>query len=392
MSSRKIKILSMVTAISILSVGCSKKEDVVLENPPKPVVVQSAQYKEYEDEITISGNVKPAQLVKPSFKVPGTIIDVYVKEGDKVSEGQPLMALSTEEIEIMISGAQAQYDTAQRELDSKITSSINQAEANVEYIKTQLDRVRRLHEKGAVSNKTLEELELGLVVAENKLQEALDAKSTAEFQLRQAETQLDLTQTKLADSVMYSPMNGTVVKQLFEQGEATAAGMPTLVIGRLDKLEVEFGVTDELVIDIKKGDKMKVKIYGANIEVDGVVTGIDASADIETRTFGVKIEIDNEDGLIKPGMIANVSIPKGLVKGIMVPIDIIMDDSETSSIFVYNEESKTVEKREVVVGQVFGDKIQIKEGLNEGDRIVINGQYGLLDGEEVNARGVEKDD
>ena len=133
-------------------------------------------------------------------------------------------------------------------------------------------------------------------------------------------------------------------------------------------------------------------IHGVNKEVEGVISNIDTTADIETRTFGVKIDIDNPEGDIKPGMIANVVIGMDNISSILIPIDAITDDIEGSFVFVYDEATETVEKRIVEVGEVYTDKIQVTSGLEDGEWIVFQGQYGLLDGEKVNARRVENND
>ncbi|HAE91322.1 MAG TPA: hypothetical protein DCG60_01540 [Tissierella sp.] len=392
MKSRKTKLLILLVILTTMLYGCKNKDVEVMAEPLKPVKIMEVKTQDYSDDIEISGNVKPAQLVKQGFKVAGVVGNIYVKEGDRISEGQALMSLNPHDYELGVIAAQAQYDSLNMQLSSKIDSSINQAKANLDFIKTQLDRVRRLHEKGAVATKTVEELEVSLVVAENKYKEALDAKETAEAQLRQAGAALELAQSQLNDTVLHSPIDGTVVKQIFEVGETIAPGYPAFVLGRLDTLEVEVGVPDNLIDNIKVGQKVKLFIYGIDKELEGVISNIDATADLETRTFGVKIDIDNKDGDIKPGMIANVVINMDKVTTIIVPIDSVVDDANKSTIFVYDENTKTVSKREVKVGTVFGDHIQIVEGLKDGELVVVHGQFGLLEGEEVNARRVEEND
>lgn len=392
MKSRKAKFLILILVLTNLLYGCKGKEVEEVEEPPKPVTIMEVKTEEYSNDIEISGNVKPAQLIKQGFKVAGVVENVYVKEGDNISEGQTLMSLKAHDYELGVIAAQAQYDSLNLELNSKIQSAVNQAKANLDFVKTQLDRVRRLHEKGAVATKTVEELEVALVVAENKYQEALDARETSIAQLRQAEAALELAQSQLNDTVLKSPITGTVVKQIAEIGETMAPGYPALVLGRLDTLEVEIGVPDNLIDHIKKGEKVNLFIYGINKEIEGVISNIDTTADPETRTFGVKIDIENPDGDIKPGMIANVVISMGKTSSIMVPIDSVIDDAEGSFVFVYDEETETVSKRQVEVGEVHEDRIQIIDGLKDGELVVINGQYGLLDGEKVNARRVEEND
>lgn len=392
MNIKKTKFLILIMIITTLLYGCQRTEKVDAEDPPKPVTIMEATTESYSNDIEISGNVKPAQLIKQGFKVAGVINNVYVKEGDNISEGQTLVSLNPHDYELGVIAAQSQYDSLNLELNSKIQSAVNQAEANVDFIRTQLDRVRRLHEKGAVATKTVEELEVALVVAENKLQEALDAKDTSVSQLRQAEAALELAQSRLDDTTLQSPINGTIVKQIAEIGETMAPGYPVFVLGRLDTLEVEVGIPDRLVDHVKKGEKVKMFIHGVDKEVEGVISNIDTTADIETRTFGVKIDIDNPEGDIKAGMIANVVIGMDNISSIMIPIDAVTDDTEGTYVFVYDESTETVSQRIIEVGEVYTDKIQIISGLEDGELIVFQGQYGLLDGEKVNARRVENND
>lgn len=391
MNFKKMKLVIITLIITTMLFGC-KKEEVEIEEVIKPVSIMEANTMKYSNDIEISGNIKPSQLIKRGFKVAGVIENVNVEEGDIVSQGDVLMTLNSHDYELGVIAARSQYDSINMELNSKINSAVNKAGANVEFIKTQLDRVKRLHEKGAVSTKTVEELELRLLVAENELQEAQDARDTSISQLRQLEAALDLAQSQLDDTVLTSPIRATVVKQISEIGETTAPGYPVLVLGQLDTLEVEVGIPDRLIDHVKKGEEVKVFVYGLEKEINGIITSIDSTADIETRTFGVKIEIDNSEGDIKPGMIANVIMPQKDMDSIMLPIDAVTDDVEGSFVFVYDEEEQTVEKRIVQAGEVYQDKIQILEGLENGELVVFQGQYGLLDGEQVNARRVEEND
>lgn len=388
---KKFKFLILILVLTGLLSAC-KAEEEVEEDVDKPVTIMEAKTEEYSKDLEMSGNVKPAQSIKQGFKVAGVVENIYVKEGDNISEGQTLMNLGSHEYELGVMAAQSQYESLDMELKSKIDSAVNQAKANLDYVNTQLERVKRLHEKGAVSTKTVEELEVSLVVIENKYQEALDARNTAVSQLKQAGAALDLAQSQLNDTVLKSPINGTIIKQISEVGETMAPGYPAFLIGRLDKLEVEIGVPDKIVDGISIGQKVKTFIYGLDKEIEGVISNIDSVADLETRTFGVKIDIDNGERHIKPGMIANVIIDMGKESSIMVPIDSVIEDENTSYIYVYNEEEKTVTKKEVKVGDIREDKIQVLEGLEDGETIVVKGQYGLLDGEKVNARRVVEND
>lgn len=386
----KKKLAAVLGAVVLVTTGCGKKAEKI-EEAKKPVVVASMKTEELSKDLEISGNIKPGQLVKVAFKVPGRIESITVEEGDRVSSGQTLMSLDKGDYLIGIEGAQAKYDSVKLEIDSKVASGENQARSTLDFVNTQLGRVQRLYEKGAVAKKTVEELELQKVVAENKLQEVLDAKVTAQAQLQQAKAMVDLAHSKMEDTTMYSPITGTVVKKLVEPGETVIPGYPTIALGKLDVLDLEIGVPDKNIDKIKVGQNVAVRIKGLNRDVSGRIKRIEPTADLETRTFGVIIEIANPKGDIKPGMIATAKINMNKVRAITVPIDAITDNAEGTFVYLYDEASKKVTAKKIKTGDVYGDKLEVKEGIKSGDVVVIEGQYRINDGEEVNARRENND-
>ncbi len=388
----KKKILALTLGLTmVVTSACGKKKEAEKPEVEKPVVIKQMGMEDLANNLEIAGNIKPSQMVKVGFKVPGTIEHINVEEGDKVSEGQVLMSLTKSDYEISLMAAQAKYDSVKLELDSKIRSSEDQAKSSLDFINTQLGRVERLYEKGAVSKKNLEELQLQKDIAETKYQEVLDAKVTAQSQLQQAQALIDGENLKMQYTTMTSPTSGTVIKKLFEQGEIVAQGYPTIVLGKLDILEVEIGVPDTEIDRIKMGAPVNIYIKGIDKEVSGKITNIGESADIETRTFPVKIEIANTNNEIKPGMIATAKIPMGNKKTMVVPVDAIVDNSKGKFLYVYDEASKTVKKKPVKIGVVYGDKLEIVDGVKNGDKVVIDGQYRLNDGDKVKARGEKND-
>ncbi len=387
---RQKKLFAIVLTLMLIATllpGCTKKTSAEQEEILKPVNIQEVHIEKYTDDISISGNIKPAKTVKVGFKVPGVISSVYVEEGDAVSEGQSLMMLDQYDYELGVIAAKSQYDALNKQFVSSIASALNQAEANLNFVKTQYERVKRLYEKGAVAKKTVEELETTLVVAENKYQEAQDAYSISESQLRQAQAGIELAQSKLSDTVLKSPINGTVVKKVFESGETVSPGYPAVVLGRLDELEVEIGVSDNLVGSLSIGQKVKVFVYGLDKEVEGTIKNIDTAADTSTRTFGVNILIDNSDMTIKPGMIAKVTIEGGSLETILVPVNSVINNPDGSTVFICEEGH--VKEKAVELGEVLGNRIQILKGIEEGEKIVVDGQYRLKDGDKVKV-GVEE--
>jgi len=137
-------IIILMLIISTSLYGCTKEVAAEYEEIIKPAKVQVVTTENYSKDIEISGNVKPAQLIRSGFKLAGVIENINVKEGDTVREGQVLASLETHDYQLGVDAAQAQYDAVQRQADSAIKSGVNQAEASLEFVKTQYERMKQL--------------------------------------------------------------------------------------------------------------------------------------------------------------------------------------------------------------------------------------------------------
>lgn len=411
----------------------------------RTVAIQTVDADGYGNVLTVSGNIVPTQTVKASFKIPGVLYDVVVSEGETVSAGQTIATLDKVDYNIQVKGAQAQrgaaqaqtsaavaqkeaataqknaaaidIETAQLQLDTEIPTKIEQAKAQYDLTKASYDRVKTLYEQGIAAKSQFDEISAKLTVDQNTYQQALDAKSIAESKIKSAQSQLhaaeaqismtdaqvsassaqvaaydaqlDAAKNNLGDTVLTSPIDGVVLQKISEKGETISAGYPVVAIGDISSVYAEIGVTDETVNQIQKGQIAEVYIYGLNETITGVVDEINSLADTTTRTFPVKIKIDNADGKLKPGMVCRVEIPMDNIKSIFVPIDSVIHFAEGSAVFVLNEDN-TVSKKIVTTGEITGDKIQIYSGLQSGDVIITKGQFTLHDGDTVQIEEMKK--
>ena len=315
-------------------------------------------------------------------------------------------------------------ETAQLQLDTEIPTKIEQAKAQYDLTKTSYDRVKELYEQGIASQSQFDEISAKLTVDQNTYQQALDAKSIAESKIKSAQSQLnaaeaqismttaqidmttaqvsasnaqievsdallDEAKTKLSDTVLTSPIDGVVLQKISETGETIGEGYPVVAIGDISNVWAEIGVTDDMVNRIQKGQQAEVFVYGLNQSFIGVVDEINSLADTTTRTFPVKIRIDNAEGVLKPGMICRAEIAMDNVEAIFVPIDSVIHFAEGSAVFLLNEDN-TVTKTTVTTGEITGDRIQIYSGLQSGDNIVTKGQFTLHDGDTVQIEEMKK--
>lgn len=385
MKSKKFICFVLVLCVQLAFTGCNfHKTTEVTTEVLKPAVIQEVKEQDYTHEISLSGNIKPSKTVKLSYKIAGVIENVFVEEGQAVAKNDVVMALDAYDYELNAKAAKATWASSKMKMDSQIPSKMNQAKAKLDVVEKNYERIKQLYEEGAVSTAQMEQVEAEYIAASNMYQEALDAKEYTRIELEKAEALRDSAEANLKDTKLLSPIDGVVLKKLTESGETVAPGYPVVILGEVGEVETEVGVADAYINKIKKGQQAKVYVYGIEKEFEGIIREVGAMADPETRTFPVKIQINNEENLLKPGMVAKVSIPLSEQKSVFVPVDSVMNMPEGPIVFVYDEEDGVVHKRKVVPGNLVKDKIEMKEGLKAGEKIVVEGQFKLSDNDKIN--------
>jgi RND family efflux transporter MFP subunit len=202
------------------------------------------------------------------------------------------------------------------------------------------------------------------------------------YGLQQAKAQQKLHTKNLSDTKLYSPIDGVLLKKLGEVGEITGAGMPLFVVSDIRKIKVNAYIPENELHNIKIGQKAKVLLSSLNEIYEGKITEVGSAADPASRSFSVKIEVDNPKMLIRPGMIAEVSLASENKKEVLViPAESIQHDYNNQSfVYVVDNTLNKAFRRNVIIGKLINNKIEITSGLNENEIIVTGGQQKLVDG------------
>jgi RND family efflux transporter MFP subunit len=201
--------------------------------------------------------------------------------------------------------------------------------------------------------------------------------------VRQAEAGLEEVNINLKDSVIKSPIKGTISQLNVESGELVSAGQPLLRVIDLEELQVEIDLTAASVSRINLGDKVNVKPEIMQHYIEGEVSSISPAADPESRTFKVEVKIDNPGQKIKAGMFASVQLTKGKAgDAVIVPIASVVD-LNTDSPYVFVVEDKRAVKKEIEIGIITDTQVEVLEGLTAGENVIIKGQNRIEANAEV---------
>ena len=298
-----------------------------------------------KDVISASGTIETIE-VNVASKVAGQLEERAVDEGARVRAGDKLAVIDHASLDIQLRQAEAGVDLARAQLvllrNGARTEDIQQAEAALKQAQASLTvaaddarRMRELVKTGSVTPKQKEDADARLTVAEaqrNAAAEALKKTRTlarpeeiqaAEARLAQAQAAADLLKKTIADCTITAPVGGIVTHKALEAGELVTPGATIVTLSELDSVYVMIYVTEKELGRVRLGDAAEVKIDAfPDKAFSGRVTYISPEAEftpknIQTKedrvklVFGVKVEIENREGLLKPGLPADAVIRVG---------------------------------------------------------------------------------
>lgn len=336
------QVLPFAVCTVILS-SCGKKQPEQQQtNHAIRVSTQEVQQINRIQSLSYTGSIEPDNTSKIGFAVAGVINQVVAKEGQFVRQGQLLASIDATEYE----------------------NALIIAKAGLEQAEDMYQRLNDLYQKGSLPAKDF-----------------IDIKT----KVAQAQANKNINTKHIADSKLHAPISGIITEKLVEKGSMAAPGVPAFSIIKTDKVFAKITVPEAEIGNFKQGMTASVFIPTLNESIKGTISIINPQADAISKTYIVKIQLNNPQNRILPGMISNVEInPNRVVPALSIPANaVVRDADDITYVYVMNGEKKVLKKR-VTVGSLIGSKeVIIKEGLNKDERIVIEGQTKLHDGSEV---------
>jgi membrane fusion protein, multidrug efflux system len=204
----------------------------------------------------------------------------------------------------------------------------------------------------------------------------------------QAQAQLDQARKQLRDANIAAPFNGRIEERFVKEGELVGPGAPIARIVNTDRVKLVAGVPERFAGDIREGSLVNVKFRSYNIDDrEARVTFAGNMINPDTRSYPVEIEISNPRRMLKPEMVADLQILRRVVDdSIIIPRSAIVRDEEGPNVFVLrngNNGRQTAQLVSITTGVTSGALVQVLEGLEDGDEVVISGQNILNQGDRV---------
>ncbi|MDR7131998.1 RND family efflux transporter MFP subunit [Algoriphagus sp. 4150] len=340
MRTLKISLMALIIMTSLHS--CKNAESKELEQEAVKVSFQTIAETERELKLRYSATIEADNTAQIGFAVSGIVSKIMVEEGQNISQGQLLASLDT-----------TIYNNSYLIANSSHVQTLDLFERQYELFK-----------KGS------------LPVSEF---------NSIKARLEQAAANKRISTKELADCKLFSPMSGIITEKKIERGSTAGPGIVSFTIIKTDQVYATVYVPEIEVGDLLQGMDVSIYIPTLSETRQGKVTIINPQADTNSKTYKVKVKLDNKDQRLLPGMLAEVKIhPKRTERAIVVPATSVVRDTDNFTyVYVVNESNKAIRKR-IVVGEITGmQELIIDEGLHNGDKVITSGLSRLKDGTTV---------
>lgn len=384
-------ILSLTLLSATVQIGC-KKTPPATPAASAPTLAP-AQSSAIETEIvspqTMAG-VIPAtgKILVPEDRVAmigpvneGRIVRLYAGQGSRVRKGQRLAELESADID----QAEADYLKALADYQNALRSSA----AEIKLAQQSYDRNKQLYEQKITAGKNLQSAEHDLEVAKAAGENSVNGTKAALVAARRKLLILGLNdatidalakKTDLAATFsLNSPIDGIVVERNATIGASVGTDANMFKIIDLSRVWVDADVFEKDLPRVRPGQDVKLTVTAfPQSSFSGKVILINSVVDPETRTVKVRTEVANPDGRLKPDMFANVQIVTDMNRAaISIPQSAVLNDEGKSIVFV--ADGNGYKKRQVQPGIQNNDRVEIVDGLTAGDKVVVKGNYLLLE-------------
>ena len=338
----KLNIIAL--AVAALMTACGEKDTKTTTTRQEaqkaaPIVsVITAQAEDVDVTNTFTANIEPYATNNIASQTAGRISSIRTEVGQKVRKGQLLATMD----------------------------DVNLTKTRMQYVNdsTELARLTELYNIGAVSQADYDMAKLALNITQK-------------------------TYYNLAENTyLRSPINGVVTARNYDRGDMYSMAQPIFVVEQIQPVKMLVNISESLFTQVHKGMEFDISVDAYPGEVfKGTVNLLYPTVSATTHTFPVEVICQNTDERLRPGMFARVTANFGTNHNVVVPDVAVVKQQGSGEHFIYVlNADNTVTYTKVELGRRLGNRYEILSGINEGDRIVTEGQVRLKNGVSVTVK------
>lgn len=402
---------SMKTALAVVAVAlaaCGGGESKTAQNPgggkgpgpdslpPRDVQLARVEEGNLARTLAVTGTLAADEQVELGFKVNGRIQHLAVDLGTPVRRGQTVAQLSLVDFNLRVAQAQNALEQARARLglvpgqagppaDPSETPVVKQAAAVREQARLTRERMQKLFSEQLISREEMDAVESSYLVAEARVEDAMEEARSRQALLAQRQSELDLARQQLIDATLTAPFDGVVRERRASPGDYVTPGQAVVVLVKVHPLRLRLAVPERDAPDVRPGQSVRLRVEGDPGTYEGRIVRTSPAITEENRTYLVEAEVPNPRGSLKPGSFARAEIvTEAATRALLVPDEAVVTFAGIDKVLSVDN-GKAAEKR-VKLGRRASGKVEILEGVAAGDPVVLS-PGNLVSGQPVRVQG-----
>lgn len=332
----------------LLLSSCDNDTDNTKKRKNRSHLVNTVQIKPENNLIKRRFNavIDAPNTIKISNQIAGTLLKISHRPGTLVKKGDILIKLD----------------------DSLTKAEYQKALASLDKAKQDLNRINKLLPRQLASAEEL---------------------SAADTDLKLAKAEVTLKKIQLERSTIKAPFSGVISERNYEPGDSVVSNTHLLTLVDNSNLIAKSAVPEAFLASIKINQKVKLDIPALSYQFDGHISSIYPTVDPNTQQVSIEISFEHEKQKLYPGLFAEIEISQKINNSILIPVNAVQYDTQGSWVYTVNSDKKANVTR-ITTGRNIGNKIEIKDGLVEGNILITRGFVGLRPGKKVSSKSLLK--
>ncbi len=351
--------------------------------PSMSVTVVTVERMQVARTLNVTGTVAARDLIAVLPQTTGLQIQqILVDEGDSVAAGQVMAVLDNSVLNAQLQQAKAEVESSQAVVRQR-QAALAQARASLAEAERTLARNQQLANAGAISRQELDTRATAVVTAREAVRVAQANINSAQADVRSSIAQVQQLQTQLEQTLVRAPAAGIVAESNVEIGNVAGTQQLFSIIQN-GALELQAQVPAIQLPQVRTGTKAQITSDAdSRVRLQGKVREIAPLVNAQSRQATVKIDLPSTT-LLRPGMFARAAITTTTVPGIAVPAKAVVPQPDGSATVFLLSNQNAVRAQSVEVGEILSSgRVEIKNGVKPGDRVVVAGAGYLKDGDRV---------
>jgi RND family efflux transporter MFP subunit len=392
----------IVAAGAIVLSGCSRAEnkaEAASTKAPEPIQIRvaSAEMRQLDKSIAITGALHPDETVSVSSEVPGRVSSILVDFGQNVRKGQVVAELDKQELQLAVDRSKAALaqalarlglDPNQDNVRPDTTPAIRQAQAQMEDARSKFENASRLVKTGDISQERFTEIEKVYQTRQAALDAARDESRTLLAQVQALKAEVKLAQKRLSDATVRAPFDGSVEQKLVSPGAYLKENTPILTLMKTNPMRLRVELPESAVGLARVGANLTFTTDAAPGETfTATVRELNPALNQQSRTLTAEARITRNDPRLRPGMFVQVQLAmqKG-AEAVMVPKEAIYNVAGLNKMFVVRD-GRAVEQR-ITPGEEIDGWVEVpREAVNPGESVATSALAQLVTGSPVKTAG-----